>query len=236
MLKRYLIAGLLVWLPLGVTVLVIRLLVNFMDKLLNFIPVKYQPETLLGFNIPGLGVVLAVLIVLITGVIVANFFGRQLIAAWESLLGRIPLVRTIYHSVKQVAVTIFAPQGKSFRKVLLIEYPRKGIYTLAFQTGDAVGEVQEKTGKEVINVFVPTTPNPTSGFFIMVPVEDVQELEMSTDDALKMIMSLGVIVPGGKENPAIQQAARELSDLLGGERSDAKPDEKPGNNPDKKVK
>lgn len=220
MLKRYLIAGLLVWLPLGVTVLVIRLLVTFMDKLLVFIPVQYHPDTLLGFHIPGLGVVLAVLIVLITGIIVANFFGRQLVSAWESLLGRIPLVRTIYHSVKQVAVTIFSSQGKSFRRVLLIEYPRKGIYTLCFQTGDAVAEVVEKSGKEVINVFVPTTPNPTSGFFIMVPEEDVQELEISIDDALKMIMSLGVIVPGGKENPAIQEATQELSDVLRGEKHD----------------
>ena len=220
MLKRYLIAGLLVWLPLGVTVLVIRLLVTFMDKLLVFIPVQYHPDTLLGVHIPGLGVVLAVLVVLVTGVIVANFFGRQLVAAWESLLGRIPLVRTIYHSVKQVAVTIFSSQGKSFRRVLLIEYPRKGIYTLCFQTGDAVAEVVEKSGKEVINVFVPTTPNPTSGFFIMVPEEDVQELEISIDDALKMIMSLGVIVPGGKENPAIQEATQELSDVLRGEKHD----------------
>jgi len=220
MLKRYLIAGLLVWLPLGVTVLVIRLLVTFMDKLLVFIPVQYHPDTLLGVHIPGLGVVLAVLVVLVTGVIVANFFGRQLVAAWESLLGRIPLVRTIYHSVKQVAVTIFSSQGKSFRRVLLIEYPRKGIYTLCFQTGDAVAEVMEKTGKEVINVFVPTTPNPTSGFFIMLPEEDVQELDISIDDALKMIMSLGVIVPGGKENPVIQEATQELSDVLRGEKSD----------------
>ncbi len=220
MFKRYLIAGLLVWLPLGVTLLVIRLLVSFMDQLLVFIPLKYQPETLLGFNIPGLGVVMAVLIVLLTGIIVANFFGRQLVAAWEALLGRIPLVRTIYHSVKQVAVTIFSSQGKSFRKVLLIEYPRKGIYTLGFQTGDAVEEVKQKSGKNLINVFVPTTPNPTSGFFIMVPDEDVQVLDLSIDEALKMIMSLGVIVPGGKGNPVIQEATQELSAALRGEKSD----------------
>ncbi len=220
MFKRYLIAGLLVWLPLGVTLLVIRLLVSFMDQLLLFIPFEYRPETLLGFNIPGLGVVMAVLIVLITGIVVANFFGRQLVFAWESLLGRIPLVRTIYHSVKQVAVTIFSSQGKSFRKVLLIEYPRKGIYTLAFQTGDAVDEVKQKVGKEVINVFVPTTPNPTSGFFIMVPEEDAQELDLSIDEALKMIMSLGVIVPGGQANPVIQEATQELSNALRGEKSD----------------
>jgi len=198
-LRRYLIAGLLVWLPLGVTVLVIRLLVGFMDKTLLLIPANYHPDNLLGFHVPGLGLVLAVAIVLVTGVIVANFFGRRLIALWESLLARIPLVRTIYHSVKQVAETVLSADGKSFRKVLLIEYPRRGIWTLAFQTGMAVGEIQKKTGSKVVNVFVPTTPNPTSGFFILVPHEDIIELDMSVDDGLKMIVSMGVIIPGGKQ-------------------------------------
>ena len=197
-LRRYLIAGLLVWLPLGVTVLVIRLLVGFMDKTLLVIPAHYHPDALLGFHVPGLGLVLAVTIVLVTGVIVANFFGRRMITLWESLLARIPLVRTIYHSVKQVAETLLSANGKSFRKVLLIEYPRRGIWTLAFQTGDAVGEIQDRTGAEVINVFVPTTPNPTSGFFVLVPRDDIIELDMSVDDGLKMIVSMGVIIPGGK--------------------------------------
>jgi uncharacterized membrane protein len=196
-LRRYLIAGLLVWLPLGVTLLVIRLLVGFMDKTLMVIPAAYHPDTLLGFHVPGLGLVLAVAIVLVTGVIVANLFGRRLVALWESVLARIPLVRTIYHSVKQVAETLLSANGKSFRKVLLIEYPRRGIWTLAFQTGNPVGEIQDRTGAEVINVFVPTTPNPTSGFFILVPRDDIIELSMSVDDGLKMIVSMGVIVPGG---------------------------------------
>lgn len=200
--RRYLIAGLLVWLPLGVTVLVIRLLVGFMDQVLLLIPDKYNPDNLLGFHIPGLGLLLSILVVVITGVIVANLFGRRLVAAWESLLARIPLVRSIYSSVKQIAETLFSPDGKSFRKVLLIEYPRTGIWTLAFHTGAVVDEVQNKTGKKVINVFVPTTPNPTSGFFIMVPEEDVIELEMSVDEGLRLIMSLGVVVPGAKKNPA----------------------------------
>jgi uncharacterized membrane protein len=195
-LRRYLIAGLLVWLPLGVTVLVIRLLVGFMDKTLLVIPAQYHPDTLLGFHVPGLGLVLAVTIVLVTGVIVANFFGRRLVALWESMLARIPLVRTIYHGVKQVAETLLSANGKSFRKVLLIEYPRRGIWTLAFETGLSVGEIQERTGAQVMNVFVPTTPNPTSGFFIMVPRDEVIELSMSVDDGLKMIVSMGVIVPG----------------------------------------
>ncbi len=207
-LRRYLIAGLLVWLPLGVTVLVIRLLVGFMDRFLLLIPDRYNPENLLGFHIPGLGLLLSIIVVVVTGVIVANFFGRRLIALWESLLARIPLVRSIYSSVKQIAETLFHPDGKSFRKVLLIEYPRIGIWTLAFHTGGVVGEVQDKTGREVINVFVPTTPNPTSGFFIMVPKEDVVELDMSVDDGLKLIMSLGVVVPGAK-NRAREAVAQQ---------------------------
>ena len=197
-LRRYLIAGLVVWLPLGVTVLVIRLLVNLMDKLLLLVPARYQPENLVGFHIPGLGVVLAVLIVLVTGVLVANFFGRRLVAAWEALLARIPLVRSIYASVKQVVETVFA-KGDAFRKVLLIEYPRRDLWTIAFLTGGSVPEVQAKTRREVINVFVPTTPNPTSGFFMMVPREDVIELDMTVEEGLKLIMSLGVVGPERKE-------------------------------------
>jgi len=207
-LRRYLIAGLLVWLPLGVTLLVIRLLVGFMDNTLLVIPASYHPDTLLGFHVPGLGLLLAVVIVLVTGVIVANFFGRRLVALWESLLARIPLVRTIYNSVKQVAETILSSNGESFRKVLLIEYPRRGIWTLAFQTGNAVGEIQDRTGAEVINIFVPTTPNPTSGFFIMLPKDDVIELSMTVDDGLKMIVSMGVIVPEDRREALVATVAK----------------------------
>lgn len=202
--RRYLIAGLLVWVPLGVTVLVIKLLVDVMDRTLLLIPIAYRPETLLGMNIPGLGVILSVIVVLTTGVIVANLFGRQLVSAWESLLGRIPLVSSIYRGVKQVVETVFSTDGHAFRKVLMIEYPRKGLFTLAFQTGRTVGEVQAKTGDEVLTVFVPTTPNPTSGFILMVPRKDVVELDMSVDEGLKMIISLGVVTPtwkGDKQLP-----------------------------------
>ena len=192
--KRYLIAGLLIWVPLGVTVMVIKLLVGMMDKTLVWIPAEYQPDVLLGFHVPGMGVVLAVIIVLGTGIIVANLFGRKLVQFWESLLSQIPLVRTIYISVKQILETVFS-SGQSFRKVLLVEYPRKGLWTLAFQSSTTRGEAQVKTGTEIVNVFIPTTPNPTSGFFIMVPREDVIELDMSVDDGLKMIISAGVMVP-----------------------------------------
>lgn len=196
-LRRYLIAGLLLWLPLGVTVLVVRLLVGTMDQTLLLLPERFRPDALLGFHIPGLGLVLAVLVVLTTGMLVANLFGRRLVALWERLLARIPLVRSIYSAVKQLAETMFSGGGQSFRKVLLIEYPRKGLWTLAFQTGTGVGEAQQKTGRDVVNVYVPTTPNPTSGFFLMVPREEVVELDMSVDDGLKMIISMGVVVPNG---------------------------------------
>jgi uncharacterized membrane protein len=194
-LRRYLIAGLLIWVPLGVTLLVLMWLVDVMDTTLLLLPLQYQPETLLGMRIPGLGIVLTVAVLLVTGVVAANLFGRQLVAGWESLLQRIPLVRSIYMGVKQLMEMLFSPGGQSFRKVLLIEYPRAGLWTLAFQTGVTVGEAQYKTSQNVVNVYVPTTPNPTSGFFIMVPQCDVVELDMSVDDGLKMLISMGAIVP-----------------------------------------
>lgn len=193
--KRYLIAGLLVWVPLGVTFMVIKFLVDMLDKSLLLIPLKYRPETLIGIDIPGLGVVISAIIVLSTGMIVANLFGKRMVAFWESFLARIPLVRSIYSSVKQILETVFSSGGQAFRKVVMLEYPRKGLWTLAFQSSSDVGEAQHKTGTEVMNVFIPTTPNPTSGFFIMVPKSDVIELDMSLDDGLKMIISAGVVVP-----------------------------------------
>jgi len=200
--RRYLITGLLVWLPLGVTVLVVKLLVDTMDQTLLLLPEAFRPDHLLGFHIPGLGVLLSVLVILTTGVIMAHFFGQQILAAWESILNRIPLVRSIYASVKQLSETLLSTGGQSFRKVLLIEYPRRGAWTLAFQTGTEVGEAQAKTGEEVISVYVPTTPNPTSGFFLMLPSKDVVELDMSVDEGLKMIISMGVVVPKWRTNPA----------------------------------
>ena len=199
MLRRYLIAGLLIWLPLGVTLLVFRVLVGLVEQLIDVVPAQYHPEALLGVEIPYLNVMLTlfamILVMILTGLVVTNLFGRKLVSIWESLLGRIPVVRSIYQSAKQVVETVFSSTGKSFRKVLLIEYPRKGLYTLAFQTGSSAGEVQAKTGEEVTTVFVPTTPNPTSGFIILVPTKDVIELEMNVDEALKMVISLGMVEP-----------------------------------------
>ena len=198
--RKYLIAGLLVWMPLGITFLVIRAIVGLLDRILLLLPEAYQPDNLLGFHIPGLGVVLAVVLVLVTGMVVANFLGKKIIAGWESLLARIPLVRTLYAGIKQIMEAVLATDAKSFRKVLLVEYPRKGLWSLAFMTSDDLGEVQAKTGSKVISVFVPTTPNPTSGFVIMVPTKDAIELDMSVEDGLKMIISMGVAVPEWHKN------------------------------------
>jgi len=204
--KRYLIAGLLVWVPLGITFLVIRALVGVMDRTLLLLPPEWRPEALLGFPVPGLGIVLSVLIVLLTGMVVANLLGRKLVEGWESLLNRIPLVRSIYSSVKQILETLFVSGGKSFRKVLLIEYPRRGIWTLAFQTGNGADEVHDKSGHQLVTVFVPTTPNPTSGFIIMLPEDEIIELDMSVEDGLKLIMSLGVVAPPPRAKVAPDRA------------------------------
>ena len=213
--RKYLIAGLLVWMPLGITFLVIRAIVGFLDKTLLLLPSAYQPDNLLGFHIPGLGVVLAVVLVLATGMIVANLLGRRIVNAWESLLSRIPLVRTLYAGIKQIMEAVLAADAKSFRRVLLVEYPRKGVWSLAFMTSDQLGEVQEKTEADVISVFIPTTPNPTSGFVLMVPEHDVIFLDMSVEQGLKMIISMGVVVPDWHKekllkSEQVQQGEKEI--------------------------
>ena len=194
-LRRYFVAGLIVWIPLGVTIFIGRFIVLQMDKTLRFVPEQYLPETWLGFAIPGLGVILTLLLVLITGLLVANFVGRSMVSIWESLLERIPIVRSIYSAAKKFVEIVFSDSGQSFKKVLLIEYPRKGIYSLAFQTATNLGEVQGRTGEPVVCTFVPTTPNPTSGYIIIVPTKDIVELDMEVDEAFKMIVSLGVVIP-----------------------------------------
>ena len=192
MLRRYLIAGLLVWVPLGVTFFILKLLLELMDKLLLILPIAWRPESMLGFSIPGLGFILAFTILLITGAIGANLLGRTALRLSESLLSRIPLVRTIYSSAKQILNSVLSTGGDSFRKVLLIEYPRKGIWTICFQTGTAVKEIQDQLEQKSIMVFVPTTPNPTSGFIIVVAESETRELDMDIETALKLVMSLGM--------------------------------------------
>ena len=199
MIKRWLIAGLLVWLPLGVTLLVIRFLVDFMDRSLLLLPPAMRPDALLGFHLPGLGIILTLVILLVTGFFAANFLGARLLVIGESLLQRVPLARTIYGGVKRLSETVLVGDNQAFRKVLLVEYPRKGVWTLAFQTSEPVGEVQERTSKDVVTVFVPTTPNPTSGFIVLIPRDEVIEMDMKVEDALRMIISLGVVNPDARD-------------------------------------
>lgn len=193
--RRYLVAGILVWVPLAVTYTLIRFVVGLMDRTLLLLPRQYRPEELLGFNIPGLGVILTIIVLLVTGLLAANFVGRAFVGGWESLLDRIPVVRSIYSAAKNFAEMVFSDSSQSFKRVLLIEYPRKGLYSLAFQTSTELGEVQGRKGEEIVCCFVPTTPNPTSGFIVIVPKQDVIVLDMEVDEALKMIISLGVVVP-----------------------------------------
>ncbi len=203
-LRRYIIAGLLVWLPLAVTYFLLELVVSLMDswldKFLAWLPPNYHPDELLGIALPGLGVIFTILLLVITGMLAANFVGRAFVNGWESLLDRIPVVRAVYSAVKKFAEMVFSDKSQSFKSVLLIEYPRKGLYSLAFQTSSELGEVQGRTGGEVLCTFVPTTPNPTSGFIIIVPKEDVIVLDMEVDEALKMIISLGVVVPTWRQD------------------------------------
>ena len=205
--KRYLAAGLLVWVPLGVTFLTLRFLVNVMDQSLLLVPGPLRPENLVGFRIPGLGVILTFVLLFATGALALNFFGKQLIEGWERVVARIPLVSWVYSGVKQVAETLLSPQAEAFRKVLLLEYPRPGIWSLGFQTAATLDEVQARTAKEVICVFVPTTPNPTSGFIMLVPKEDVVELDMTVDEALRMVISLGVVVPEWRRRELVTRSA-----------------------------
>jgi uncharacterized membrane protein len=201
--RRYLVAGILVWAPLAVTYLLLKFAVGIMDRTLQVLPAAYRPENFLAnwfnvdppFHVPGLGVILTLIVLLLTGLLAANFVGRAFVGGWESLLHRIPVVRSIYSAAKNFAEIVFSDSSNSFKKVLLIEYPRKGLYSLAFQTSTSLGEVQGRTGEDVVCCFVPTTPNPTSGFIIIAPRSNITELDMDVDEALKMIISLGVVVP-----------------------------------------
>jgi uncharacterized membrane protein len=193
--KRYLVAGLLVWVPLGITIWVLHFLVTTLDQTLLLVPEGARPEALVGFHIPGLGVLLSFAILLLTGIVAANFLGQRLILFWEGLLGRIPFVKSIYSSVKQVSDTVLSDQGTAFRKALLVEFPRPGCWTIAFMTGMPADSVARYLDGEHVSVYVPTTPNPTGGYFVMLPRESTRELDMSVDDALKYIISMGVVAP-----------------------------------------
>jgi uncharacterized membrane protein len=194
--RRWLLAGLLVLVPLAVTVWLLNWIIGTLDQTLQILPADWHPDKLLGFHIPGFGVLLALAIVLSIGALATNFLGKKLVSWWDALLSRIPIVRSIYSSVKQVSDTLFSENGNAFRKALLVQWPREGVWTIAFQTGMPGGDVANHLQGDYLSVYVPTTPNPTGGYFIMLPKADCIELKMSVDEALTYVISMGVVVPG----------------------------------------
>ena len=193
-LRNYFISGLLFWIPLALSVLLIKF---FLEIVNNLVPTRLLPESLLNLDttIPGSGIVLVILVILITGALVTNILGRKLLDLWERALNKIPGFRNIYNALKKISSTVLNTSSESFRKAFLIQYPSKGIWVIAFQSGDYKGEVESIIGKDVINLFVPTTPNPTSGFFVMIPKKDAFELQMSVEEAFKLVISAGVVTP-----------------------------------------
>ena len=193
-LRNYFISGLLFWIPLALSVIVIKF---FLELVNNLIPQKYLPEAIfkLDTTIPGSGIILVLLVILITGVLVTNILGRKLVALWEKVLNKIPGFRNIYNVLKKVSDTVFNTSTESFRKAFLIQYPSKGIWVIAFQSGDYRGEAESIIGEDIMNLFVPTTPNPTSGFFVLIAKKDAFELDMSVEDAFKLVISAGVVTP-----------------------------------------
>ncbi|MDR2506599.1 MAG: DUF502 domain-containing protein [Candidatus Accumulibacter sp.] len=195
LIKRYFITGLLIWIPLAITAWVLFLIANTADQSLLLLPPALRPQNLFGFNIPGIGIAVSLFIILLTGVLTTNFIGQRLVGWWEKFLDRIPVVSSIYNSVKQVSDTLFSSSGNAFRKALLVRYPHRDVWTIAFLTGTPGGDIADYLGSDYISVYVPTTPNPTSGFFLMVKKQDVVELDMDVEKALKYIISMGVIAP-----------------------------------------
>ena len=211
MMRKYFVTGLLILVPLAITLWVVNLIIGTMDQSLLLLPNRWQPEALFGFRIPGLGTILTLLIILLTGLATRNFVGNQVVQWWEKIVIRIPVVNSIYSSVKQVSDTLLSSSGKAFRKAVLVEYPRRGSWTIAFVTGVPGGDVKNHLSGDFVSLYVPTTPNPTSGFFLMVPREDTIELDMNVDAALKYIVSMGVVSPDHTPKKIIIQRA-EIGD------------------------
>jgi uncharacterized membrane protein len=204
-LRRYLVAGMLIWLPILATLWVVTFFIHIMDETLVLLPLRYRPEALVGFALPGIGVILAFVVVLTTGLLVSNLIGRQLVVLWEETLNRIPVIRSVYGSVKGFAESVFS-QSNSFRKVVMVEYPRQGAWSLGFMTADDVPEVSHKTGTQHCCVYISAALNATAGVLVIVPRSQVVELQMSVDAAMKMIITCGVVVPQ-EQLPAVAGVA-----------------------------
>jgi uncharacterized membrane protein len=211
--KKYFVTGLLIWIPIAITFWVLNLIVTTMDQTLLLLPEAIQPRVLIGWHIPGLGLLLSLLVVLLTGLLAANIIGQRLLQLWEALLARIPVVKSLYNSVKQVSDTLLSSSGQAFRKALLVQYPREGTWTIAFQTGTPGGDVANHLSGDYVSVYVPTTPNPTSGFFLMLPRRDVIELDMTVDAALKYVVSMGVAPPLPLRRASATSSATDLTSV-----------------------
>jgi len=209
--RNYLIGGLLVWIPILITFWVLRFLSGILDQSLLLLPPSWRPEAVVGTYVPGVGVVLSLVLLFVTGLLVKNLFGSQMVRGLESLVRRIPVIGAVYGGAKTFSETVLTDKGQSFKKVVMVEFPRQGIYSIGFITSEQSEEVQARTAEEVVGVFVPTTPNPTTGFLVMIPRRDVTELDMSVDEAFKMLLTLGVVVPNwrGRPAPAANLAAQQ---------------------------
>lgn len=210
-LRNYFLTGLLVIVPISVTCYVIWVLIKAMDSILKFVPAKYLPETYLRIPIPGLGLILVVIIVLAVGILTKNIVGSKMLRLGEKIVDRIPLARILYISVKQLMEALILQKSKAFQKAALIEYPRRGVYVIAFITGESKGEIQRLTRKKMVNVFVPTTPNPTSGFYVLIPEDEIIILDMSVEEAFKLIMSGGILSPPEQIENVVQQGGQVLN-------------------------
>lgn len=199
--RNYLIGGLLIWLPIMITVWVVRFLTGILDSSLVLLPPSWRPEAIVGTYVPGVGILLSLLLLFGTGVLVKNLFGGQIIGGLESLVRRIPVVGSVYGGAKTFSETVLTDTGKSFKQVVMVEFPRKGIYSIGFITSNELAEAQARTAQDVTSVFVPTTPNPTTGFLVLVPRDEVVLMDMSVDEAFKMLLTLGVVVPTWKNKP-----------------------------------
>jgi uncharacterized membrane protein len=210
--RNYLIGGLLIWIPIVITVWVVRFISGILDQSLVLIPRPWRPETLFGMYIPGLGVILSLLLLLLTGLLVRHLFGERLVGSVERLVRRIPVIGAVYGGAKSFSETVLSDKGDSFKQVVMVEFPRKGLLSIGFVTSDQLKEVQVKTSREMISVFVPTTPNPTTGFLVLVAKDEVIDLDMSVDEAFKMLFTLGVVVPDWKHQPTGRNLAPQQAE------------------------
>jgi len=219
--KNIMLTGVAAIIPVGVTAYILYIIIKAMNNLVKIIPYQYQPDQILPFHVPGLGIIFTLILIFLVGLITKSYLGRKAVTLGELIVGKIPLVRGIYNAVKQLVDAIISDKGNSFKKVVLIEYPRRGLYSIAFVTGDTRGEVKEKTSDDAMNLFVPTTPNPTSGFYIVIPSSHVIPLTMTVEEAFTLIMSGGIITPESttakvRGTRTIQEAEKETKDVNNG--------------------